>query len=97
MTTKKFIEKAKKIHGDIYDYSLVNYVNCNTKVKIICPKHGIFMQTPLHHLSGEGCPNCKASSGERKIYKLLTDNKLKFKTEKCIYYKCKKMRVDFVV
>ena len=53
-----FIEKSKKINGDIYDYSLVNYKNTNTKVKIVCQKHGIFEQIPKSHLKGSGCPKC---------------------------------------
>lgn len=57
--TKEFIEKAKKIHGDKYDYSLVDYKHSQKKIKIICPEHGIFEQTPNNHLKGEGCPHCK--------------------------------------
>ena len=57
-TTDEFIAKAKKIHGDKYDYSKVNYLNRKTKVCIICPDHGEFWQTPNHHLSGCGCPKC---------------------------------------
>ena len=53
-----FIEKAKKIHGDKYDYSKVNYINRYTKVIIICPKHGEFQMEPGNHLSGERCPYC---------------------------------------
>jgi len=55
-----FIEKAKKINGDKYDYSLVEYVNNHTKIKIICPEHGVFEQTPGNHINRKsGCPNCK--------------------------------------
>jgi len=57
LTTKEFIEKAKKIHGDKYDYSLVEYKNCKTKVKIICTKHGVFEQRPTSHYKS-GCPIC---------------------------------------
>jgi very-short-patch-repair endonuclease len=57
-TTSEFIKKAKEIHKDIYDYSLVDYINCDTKVKMICPEHGIFQQTPSSHLSKSGCPKC---------------------------------------
>ena len=57
-TTKEFIAKAKAVHGDKYDYSKVNYVDCNTKVTIICPTHGEFEQAPRTHLSGRGCPDC---------------------------------------
>ncbi len=58
MTKEEFIQKAQKIYGNKYDYSLVEYKNNKTKVKIICPKHGIFEQTPNRHLSGQGCPKC---------------------------------------
>lgn len=53
-----FIEKAKSIHGDKYDYSNVEYKNNRTKVRIICPEHGEFLQAPDKHLQGEGCPKC---------------------------------------
>lgn len=59
MTTEEFIEKAKKVHGDKYDYSKVNYVDTKTKVIIVCKKHGEFEQTPNSHLSGKGCPICR--------------------------------------
>lgn len=54
-----FIKRAREIHGNKYDYSKVEYKNANTKVCIICSKHGEFWQTPLAHLYGkEGCPKC---------------------------------------
>ncbi len=53
------INKFISIHGLLYDYSLVEYVNVNTKVDIICKKHGIFRKTPKHHiLRKQGCPRC---------------------------------------
>ena len=64
--TENFIDKAKKIHGDKYDYSKVNYVNSKTKVCIICPKHGEFWQEPRHHLSKHGCPMCGKENSDRK-------------------------------
>jgi hypothetical protein len=57
-TTEEFIELARKIHGGKYDYSKVEYINNQTKVCIICPKHGEFWQTPQHHLKGFGCKKC---------------------------------------
>lgn len=60
INNKKFIEQAKATHGDKYNYTLVNYLNWKTKVKIICKKHGIFEQIPLGHKQGQGCPKCKA-------------------------------------
>ena len=60
--TENFINKAKKIHGDKYDYSKVNYVNSTTKVCIICPEHGEFWQVPYYHLAGNGCQVCANKS-----------------------------------
>ena len=53
-----FVYKSKKIHGDKYNYNLVDYINSKTKVKIICPIHGEFEQRPNDHLSGYGCSKC---------------------------------------
>jgi len=59
LSTNDFIEKAEKIHGSKYDYSLVEYINSKTKVKIICPEHGEFEQTPNNHYN-HGCSICSA-------------------------------------
>ena len=58
MSTYEFIKKAKKVHGDIFDYSKVNYINYNKKITIICSIHGEFLQTPHGHLSKRGCKKC---------------------------------------
>lgn len=58
LTTDEFVEKAKKVHGDKYDYSKVNYINSQTKVCIICPEHGEFWQFSSNHFKGHGCPMC---------------------------------------
>jgi len=58
LTNTQFINKAREVHGDKYDYSLVEYVNTNTKVKITCPEHGIFEQMPRNHTKGRGCQKC---------------------------------------
>lgn len=57
-TTDKFIEEAKSVHGARYDYSKVDYVNCETKILIGCKYHGFFQQIPSDHLSGKGCAAC---------------------------------------
>lgn len=57
--TEIFIEKARKIHGDKYDYSKAEYINARTKTCIICPKHGEFWQSPdSHNNQKRGCPKC---------------------------------------
>ena len=55
---ESFIEKAREIHGDIYNYSKVVYKSTNDKVDIVCNKHGVFSQTPNSHLQNHGCPKC---------------------------------------
>ena len=70
LTTEEFIERAKKVHGDKYDYSKTEYANNYTKVCIICPEHGEFWQTPNCHLDGQGCPKCGIK--KRSVNKTLT-------------------------
>ena len=57
-TTEQFIEEARAVHGDYYDYSKVNYVDAKTPVIITCPVHGDFPQKPYVHLRGHGCWSC---------------------------------------
>lgn len=59
-TTEEYIEEAKKVHGNEFDYSNLVYRNCRTKVEIICRKHGSFLQSPTSHLKGVKCPMCYA-------------------------------------
>jgi len=70
----EFIKKAEKIHGNLYNYSKVKYINSKTKIKIICRKHGVFEQNPKDHLYKQGCPICKSSKGELQINQYLTEN-----------------------
>ena len=58
MTYEEFVAKSRLVHGDLYDYSQVDYKNSKTKVTIICPKHGPFEQKPEKHWIGHGCPQC---------------------------------------
>ncbi len=60
MVSKRYeawLNKARKNHGDRYDYSMVNYIDAKTPVKIICPVHGITKQVPDTHLIA-GCRKC---------------------------------------
>ena len=58
LTNEEFIKRSKKIHKEKYNYSLVNYIDNTTKVKIICEEHGVFEQKPIYHMNGSGCPKC---------------------------------------
>ena len=77
LTGKRFLEKAKKLHFDKYDYSLVNFIRSNRKVKILCPTHGSFDQTPNSHSSGKGCRFCfydsNVSKAEKKLFDFIRD------------------------
>ena len=81
-TTTEFIDESNVIHNKIYDYSTVNYINNRTKVKIICIKHGDFLQTPKDHLKGSGCPKCRLSKGEILISNILIDNHITYFSQK---------------
>jgi hypothetical protein len=66
--TPYFKEKAIKVHGDKYDYSKVNYTNIKTKVIIICPTHGEYLQEPRLHLSSKGCRQCYKKYTNKKDF-----------------------------
>lgn len=58
LTTEVFIERARQIHGDRYDYRHTQYLGATKPVEIICLEHGAFSQRASRHLSGRGCPIC---------------------------------------
>ena len=59
LDTIGFIEKAKTIHNNKYDYSKVNYINTDSPIIIICKEHGDFVQIPDFHINRKcGCPKC---------------------------------------
>lgn len=59
LTTPEFIEKAKQVHGDKYDYSLTEYKDAKTPILIICKQHGVFNIRPTNHTNQkQGCPKC---------------------------------------
>ena len=96
-TTEEFINQSKIIHGDIYDYSLVNYINATNKIKILCFKHVMFEQKPNGHLNGKGCKYCRESKGEKHIEKMLNKKNIEFIRQKT-FGLCKNkniLRFDF--
>lgn len=94
LTNEEFIENSIKIHGNKYDYSLVNYKNNHTKIKIICKKHGVFEQTPSSHMNnGSGCPYCLNSKGESFIKNFLKKLNIKFYSQ----YKFNKCRDKYLL
>lgn len=100
--TEKFIEKATKIHGNLYDYSLTKYEHNRKDVEIKCLTHGIFKQRASSHLEEKGCPICNLSKGELRIKRWLENKKIEFIPQKefddCINDKTGyKLRYDFYV
>ena len=79
--TKYFIDNAKKLHGNKYNYLKVVYTNAKVPVTILCPTHGEFTQQPKHHLSGAGCQKC-ANISRNKVTSMR--NKSRMTTEKFI-------------
>lgn len=78
VTTRVYVENAREVHGNKYDYSLVDYVCSKDKVKIICPNHGVFEQTAGEHVRGVGCAKCTSygfdSKAEAHLYFLTSDD-----------------------
>ena len=73
-TKEEFFEKARNIHGDLYEYSSVDYVNMTTEVDILCWVHGLFQQKPFIHIQGHGCQACGVAARAA----LRTDTKEEF-------------------
>ena len=67
LTTEKVIERIKEVHGDLYNYTKVDYKNRNTKVVVICEKHGEWKTTTEQLYRGQGCPECGLiTQGEKR-------------------------------
>jgi len=99
LTTNEYIVKAKAVHGDTYLYDLIDYKNTNTKIQVVCRKHGKWKTSPSTFLAGSGCPKCKHSSGENKIQNYLEHHNIpyvaQYKDHEC---KVKnKLSFDFAV
>ena len=84
-TTEEWVAHAKIVHDNKYDYSKTKYVNATTKVCVICPIHGEFLQNPNNHLNGAGCPNCNndnKSKMEENIHQLLLEHNITHERQK---------------
>ncbi len=104
-TIQQFIEEAKNIYGDKYDYSESVYINTDSKINIICKIHGVFFQRASAHLYGNGCKKCAQDKdkktrdefilesynihGDRYDYSLVD-----YKTAHCkVLIRCKNMNI----
>lgn len=100
-TTKQFVLDARKIHGNKYDYTKLEYKGGHVKVCIKCSECGReFWQTPANHLMGQGCPRCRNSKGEEKIELFLSSQNIDYIPEykvlnEDLFCSNKKMFIDF--
>ena len=106
-TTEEFIEKAKEVHGDKYDYSKVEYVNSYTPVCIICPEHGEFFINANNFIRGNGCVDCSNKKRTKKLDEFINESRKihgdKYDYSKVIYKNnytkvcivCKKCNYEF--
>ena len=79
MGKKLFINKAKELFGEKYDYSKVEYINGQKRVCLICPIHGKFEVTPNNHMSKKsGCPFCNESKLEKEVASILDKQSIKY-------------------
>lgn len=81
-TTEQFVQNAKKVHGELYNYESTSYFNAYTNVIVICNKHGEFSTRPSHHLRGIGCPSCNHSKGEKAVSMFLKNHNISFTSQK---------------
>ena len=100
--TESFIEQAKIVHGDLYGYEKVKYVNNKENIEIVCHKHGSFYQTPNSHLRGAGCPMCASSRGEQAISIYLASHNIPYIRQyvirnESLFCENKIMKIDFCV
>lgn len=96
INTEQFKNKVRKIYGDLYDLSEVDYKNAKTPVTLICPKHGKFKKDPYSLLRGSGCPHCSQSKLEESVEKWLNENNIKFERE-YRYPELGHLRYDFFI
>ena len=82
--SNEWIENAKTVHGNRYDYSKVVYVNNSTKICIICKEHGEFWQTPANHIKGKNCPKCTGHFLDKNFF--YTKPKKSIKIKRVILY-----------
>lgn len=98
LTTEEFVERAKSVHGNLYDYSVTEYSQIREKVEIHCCRcDETFEQLAYNHLCGAGCNKCASSKGERAIKSLLDEMGEEYVTQAvfdgCYYLKA--LRFDF--
>lgn len=81
-TLSQFVDKARLVHGDYYDYSTTTYAGQMKQLTVTCPKHGPFDIVANNHIFGTGCAKCKRSRGETIIEQWLIANHIQYVAQK---------------
>jgi hypothetical protein len=96
LSWEEVLKSFREVHRDEYDYNEDTYTKTLEKMEIICRKHGVFLQTPMTHKQGKGCPVCSSSTGEKEITHLLNDLGIEFEHQKK-YKVLGRKRFDFYI
>lgn len=98
LTTEEFVEKARNIFGNLYDYSKTKYEQNKKKVIVICPKHGEFKIQPTKHIHRQqGCPICAGSGLEKITNYVLQELNIPFEKQVFVTDEIHRFFVDFVL
>jgi very-short-patch-repair endonuclease len=81
-TYQMFLEKARNVHGDKYNYIEESFSKMRDSVTIICPLHGEFSQRAQSHIDGRGCPKCRESKLEKEVKDFLIKESIDFEEQK---------------
>ena len=84
-SSESFIERAKEVHANRYDYNKVVYIKAHSKVIITCTIHGDFEQAPNKHLQKKGCPSCAKTGFDKKKPGILYYLKITTEDDKKLY------------
>ena len=86
LTNEEIIRRGEEVYGKgTYTYENLDTLNRDDdgKITVTCPKHGNFKVLVGNFVTGKsGCPTCKRSKLETRMYNFLSKNKIKFETQK---------------
>lgn len=85
MDKKEFAQKCAEVHDGQYSYDLSDYLDGKSRIKVICPVHGVFTQQARYHLSGRGCKLCSANGFDTSSPATLYF--LRFNKDQAIFWK----------
>jgi len=82
LSYEDFLKRARTIHGNLFNYSLLDYKGTRQRIKVACQNGHIFSIRADNHLAGGGCPKCKESSLETNMKAILIRNKIHYNHQK---------------